>query len=272
MRELRGCSRGRGGAEKFNVVELGAGDGRKTKVLLRAMLDEGVDFEYLPIDISRGAMADLFKALEGDFECCEVRMHGIVGDYMQALSHVRQTWPERRTLVLFLGSSIGNFTRDSAIDFLSEVRCNLKPRDMLLVGFDLKKDPEVLRRAYSDSHNVTKEFNINLLMRLNREVDADFSATAFRHLAVYNPVRGAMESYLLSSKDHDVNVAGELVHFDSGEPILTEYSYKYLPKQALRMARKAGFASVANYYGFADGETAETEAVEPWFMEALFEV
>lgn len=243
---------------EVNIVELGAGDGRKTKLLLRSLLDAGVRFQYLPVDISRGAMVELFAALLAEFPADALRMHGIVGEYSESMAHILNTWPSRRTLVLFLGSSIGNFTRDSAIDFMSDLRAVLRPGDMFLAGFDLKKDPEILRRAYSDEGGVTRDFNLNLLTRLNRELDANFDIAQFQHLAVYNPVRGAMESYLLSRKDQNVLVSGGNIFFDAGEPILTEYSYKYLPKDIFSMTRKAGFESVKNFYD-----------EKSWFMDSL---
>lgn len=246
---------------EVNIVELGAGDGRKTKLLLRALLDAGVRFQYFPVDISSGAMYELFASLSAEFPADTLRAHGIVGEYTQSLSHVVEKWPGRRTVVLFLGSSIGNFTRDSAIDFLSDLRAVLRGGDMLLAGFDLKKDPEVLRAAYSDSGGVTRDFNLNLLTRLNREAGGTFDVSQFQHLGLYNPVRGAMESYLISRKGQSAQVAGVEVFFDAGEPILTEYSYKYLPKDVLSMTHKAGFESVTNYYD-----------KKRWFMDALLAV
>lgn len=254
--------------EMLNVVELGAGDGRKTSLLLKAMNTAGVDFTYVPIDISCGAMTTLFQGISTDFEN-SMKMHGVVGDYLEGLKWVRKRWPERRMLVLFLGSSIGNFATDYAVTFLRNVRGSLKKRDLLLAGFDLKKDPGVMLRAYSDSKGLTRDFNLNLLLRLNREVDASFDPSCFRHLARYNPGLGAMESYLVATKEHDVSVSGKLVHFDCGEAISTEYSYKYVPEQALAMARDAGFSSVDNFYGFADAAGCQGE---PWFLDALFEV
>lgn len=259
--------------EVLNVVELGAGDGRKTLLLLNAITVADVDFSYIPIDISRGAMMELFKVVGTGFGN-SLKMHGIVGDYLEALKWVVRKWPERRMLVLFLGSTIGNFTHDCAMTFLTNVRSSLKTRDLLLAGFDLKKDPAVMLRAYSDSKGLTRDFNMNLLLRLNREVNASFDTSFFRHLALYNPVRGAMESYLVALKEHDVMISDNIVHFNCGEAILTEFSYKYVPEQAVGMVQNAGFKSVANFYGFADtsSETFAGVQNEPWFLEALFEV
>lgn len=259
-----------GGAveEMLNVVELGAGDGRKTSLLLNALNSAGVDFTYIPIDISCGAMTSLFQGISTEFKS-SLKMHGVVGDYLEGLDWVTNIWPERRMLVLFLGSSIGNFSTDCAVTFLRNVRGSLKKRDLLLAGFDLKKDPSVMLRAYSDSKGLTRDFNLNLLLRLNREVNANFDPSCFRHLARYNPDLGAMESYLVATKEHDVTVAGKIVHFGSGEAICTEYSYKYVPEQALAIAHDAGFQSVGNFYGFADTTGCQKE---PWFLDALFEV
>jgi L-histidine Nalpha-methyltransferase len=254
------CDTGSRRPEPFNLVELGAGDGRKTKVLLRALIEAEVPFEYMPIDISRQAMESLFSSMNSEFATA-AKLHGFVGDSVDSLDYIASNWPERRMVVLFLGSSIGNYSREDAVDFLTSLRNSLKPEDMLFAGFDLKKDPEVLRRAYSDAQGVTKAFNVNLLTRLKRELGATVDETAFEHLAFYNPVRGAMESYLVSKREQVVAVAGQTFHFDEAEPLHTEVSYKYLPKEVEFMLRKAGFSSVANY-------TDEKR----WFVDALVQV
>lgn len=254
--------------EMLNVVELGAGDGRKTSLLLNAIHSAGIDFTYVPIDISSGAMTSLFQGISAEFES-SMKMHGVVGEYLEGLNWVRKRWPERRMLVLFLGSTIGNFPSEDAVSFLKNVRGALKTRDLLFAGFDLVKDPTVMLRAYSDSKGLTRDFNLNLLERLNREADASFDPSLFRHVARYNADLRAMESYLVATKEHDVTVCGKVVHFDRDEAICTEYSHKYVPEQAVTMAHDAGFRSVDNFYGFADAAEGHGE---PWFLDALFEV
>lgn len=257
LREHNKCKK----SETFNIVELGAGDGRKTKVLLRAMLKADVPFEYMPVDISHGAMIELLSTFKKDLGGNRLHIHGIVGDYMESVAYISKTWPNRRTVVLFLGSSIGNFGKQEAERFLTKLRHNMKTSDMLFIGFDLKKDAEVLRRAYSDSQGVSANFNCNLLKRMNRELGATFDLHSFCHLAVYNPVRGAIEMYLISEKEQIVRLANDDLHFDEHEAILTELSHKYLPKDALAVACNAGFKKVATYFDDRG-----------WFMDALMEI
>jgi L-histidine Nalpha-methyltransferase len=254
------CGAGTHPSETFNLVELGAGDGRKTKVLLRALIAAGVSFEYMPIDISRQAMELLFSSVRNEF-ANTAKLHGFVGDSVDTLDYIASNWPERRMVALFLGSSIGNYSREDALDFLSALHNSLKPGDMLLAGLDLKKDPEILRRAYADSHGVTRAFNLNLLARMRRELAATLDERDFDHLAFFNPVRGAMESYLISKKEQIVEIAGQTFHFDEAEPLHTELSHKYLLKEVDFMMKKAGFSLVHNY---VDDKR--------WFVDTLVQV
>lgn len=249
----------------INVVELGAGDGRKTKILLRAMLSTGVDFQYFPVDISARAMENLSHSLSKYFSDQPLHIHGIIGDYISSLSYIYANYPSRHTVVLFLGASIGNFSRDEAESFFRQIKSNMMPRDYLLCGFDLKKDPEALRKAYSDSNGVTREFNLNLLTRFNRELGANFDITQFHHLAIYNPVRGSMESYLVSKRKQEAKIAGKRYHFELGEPIHTENSVKYSVKEVLALTENAGFTAVARY----TDDFSEYDTKEPWFLEVL---
>jgi L-histidine Nalpha-methyltransferase len=248
----------------FNLVELGAGDGRKTKVLLRAMLDAGQDFDYIPVDISRRAMNELFDAMAVEFSEleCDLRVHGVIGDYIQAMEHIRAEWPNRRTIVLFLGSTIGNFDSEGAVSFLKSLQQSLMPCDLLLAGFDMEKDVRLMKAAYSDVHGVTSEFNLNLLVRLNRELSATFDVAQFEHKAVYNSESCAMESYLVSRTKQRVDVGnGVLVEFSRGESILTECSHKYTACKINVMAKTAGFKHVTTFCDDSD-----------WFVDMLAEV
>jgi L-histidine Nalpha-methyltransferase len=250
----------------FNLVELGAGDGHKTKVVLREMLDAGLEFEYMPVDISRGAMNELFCTVFDEFYNLDknsaLRVHGVVGDYMHAVEHITAEWQDRRTVILFLGSSIGNFDSSCATVFLRSLQLRMKPRDMLLVGFDLEKDTSVLVSAYSDASGVTRDFNLNLLKRLNRELLASFDECGFEHRAVYNPVRSAMESYLISLRKQTVDIGGgTVVEFERDEAILTEYSHKYTVSKIMAMTTDAGFREVATY-----------SDIRKWFVDVLVEV
>jgi L-histidine Nalpha-methyltransferase len=232
----------------FRLVELGAGDGRKTRVLLRSLLVAGLEFEYVPIDICEGALVELTGSLRRRMPDGDFRVRGIVGDYVDALSLLDST--AGRTMVLFLGSNIGNFEPDDAVAFLRAVRRSLAPGDWLLIGFDLKKDPAILSRAYNDAQGITREFNFNLLERINRELGGDFDRERFRHDAPYNVELGRMESWLVSRVDQRVCVGAldRSFDFSRGEGIHVECSYKYDTAQIARMAAAADFAVQASFF------------------------
>jgi dimethylhistidine N-methyltransferase len=226
----------------FNLVEFGAGDGRKTMVLLEHLAEARADFRYVPLDISEGAMRGLIDSLAQRVPTVETE--GLVCEYFDGLRWLNSREPDRRSLVLFLGSNIGNFDRPRARAFLRRLWTALRPKDQTLIGFDLKKDIELLLHAYNDSAGVTADFNLNLLDRINRELDADFDLKKWRHFATYNVFSGAMESYLVSQASQDVHIGALQTTFSFApwEPIHTEYSYKYLVEDIERLARDTGFA------------------------------
>lgn len=224
----------------FRLVELGAGDGRKTKILLRHFLETGLDFEFVPVDISESALAGLNDSLHREWPA--LRVEGLVAEYFDGLR-----WLAKRddlpTLVLFLGSNIGNFEPGGDARFLKLLHDALKPGDTALVGFDLLKDPSVLIPAYDDAAGVTREFNLNLLDRINRELRANFKRSAFDHKAVFNAELGRMESWLISTRAQTVEVpgAGSSFKFTKGEGIHVESSFKYTLEQIATLAASAGF-------------------------------
>eukprot|EP00186_Timspurckia_oligopyrenoides_P002407 CAMPEP_0182442954 /NCGR_PEP_ID=MMETSP1172-20130603/1805_1 /TAXON_ID=708627 /ORGANISM="Timspurckia oligopyrenoides, Strain CCMP3278" /LENGTH=354 /DNA_ID=CAMNT_0024638065 /DNA_START=70 /DNA_END=1131 /DNA_ORIENTATION=+ len=176
------------------LVELGAGDGTKTSSLIRELIDAGVEVEYIPIDISKYAIQSLLIAIQLEFrDSPKLHCHGLIAEYSVGLEWIRQHRPGRRSVVLFLGNSIGNFSAESSVEFLESLRSHLQPADIMMIGFDLKKDPEILRKAYSDC--ITSKFNLNLLARMNRDLGANFDLDQFYHVANYNPVRGCMDSW-----------------------------------------------------------------------------
>ncbi len=233
--------------QPFTLIELGAGDGTKTSILIESILKVQPHCRYVPIDISTHAIELLTQSLAKQFPTLPVQ--GIADEYARALGHLHTLTPQRK-VVLFLGSNIGNFTKQQARTFLKTVRRKLQPGDWLLIGFDLKKDIPTLIRAYSDAAGVTREFNFNLLRRLNRELQATFDLSTFEHYATYNPILGAMESYLVSKKAQTVCIkaAGRTITFDAFEPIHTEYSFKYSEREIENFATTAGFESVKNFY------------------------
>lgn len=230
------------GDRQFRLVELGAGDGGKTKLLLRQFLAAGLQFDYIPIDICEHALVELTGSLRRQMPQGTLRVHGIVAEYFQAMSLLDRR-PTERTVVLFLGSNIGNFEPREARRFLRTLRRSLRSGDGLLIGFDLKKDPALLTRAYNDAQGVTREFNFNLLERINRELGGEFDRRRFRHYGAYNPRLGRMESWLVSLDDQQVAVRGldRVFALARGEGIHVECSYKYDVQQIERLAVASGF-------------------------------
>ncbi len=224
----------------FDLVELGAGDGLKTRILIRQFLTQKADFHYLPIDISGSVLEHLREVLNEKWP--DLPVTPVEGEYFSALHDIDRL-SDRRKLVLFLGSNIGNMDQERAAGFLRRLRSSLRPDDLLLVGFDLKKDPEVILAAYNDSQGVTREFNLNLLRRINRELEADFDLSAFRHWPTYNPLSGDTKSFLVSEKEQTVRIkALELeVPFRKWEAIDMELSKKYDRPEIEWLAEHAGF-------------------------------
>ena len=247
--------------KRLNLVDLGAGDGKKTRILLAELERQGVDAQYVPIDISEGAMKVL---LEGMSQAkVGVPIRGLVGEYADGLRWLTHAHADRSSLVLFLGSNIGNFNRAQARSFLRQLWNHLRPEDSLLVGFDLKKDIDVLLNAYNDSAGVTAAFNKNLLTRINRELGGNFDDSAFRHYGTYDVYSGAMVSYLVSLERQIVEI-GALDHafeFRAWEPVHTEYSYKYLPGDIESLAADTGFFQVSQYFD-----------EQRWFTDCLWRV
>ncbi len=251
---------GRFSGQQLDVVDLGAGDGAKTSILLDHLKKAGVDLRYVPVDISEGAMASLEDRMKQAHPGLEVQ--GVVGEYVPALRWL-STNSDRPRLVLFLGSNIGNFDKPRARAFLRRIWSGLRPGDHTLVGFDMKKDIEVLLAAYNDKEGITRDFNLNLLERINRELGGEFDLQNWRHFGTYNVFSGAMESYLVSTKAQEVKIAAlrQSFSFEAWEPIHTEYSYKYLPEDIESLARFTGFELCAQYSDRRD-----------WFIDSLWRV
>ena len=228
------------GDQALRIVELGAGSADKTTLLLNAAVERQDTVFYEPVDVSATALIEAHMRIEQEIP--GVLVCPRVGDYTQGLE-LDATLPSERRLVLYIGSSIGNFEPEEAQGLLESVRVALNPGDCLLLGVDLVKDEAALLAAYDDSAGVTAAFNRNLLVRLNRELDADFDPQAFAHRADWNAAKSRMEMHLESRTNQKVWLAGldMRVSFSAGETIHTENSYKYLPGQAEAMLTKAGF-------------------------------
>jgi len=226
--------------EGFNLFELGAGDGYKTKLLLKYFVGQEIDFTYYPIDISGNVLNELESALAQEIPLLHVTT--LEGDYFKMLSNISEEHAAHK-LILFLGSNIGNFAKEDAIRFLTLLRGSLKSGDFSLIGVDLKKHPEVILKAYNDSKGVTKAFNINLLTRINESFGADFNTEDFMHAPTYDPASGECRSYLLSKKDQSVDIPAleETFHFRKWEPVHMEISKKYDLVELEELATLAGF-------------------------------
>jgi len=235
--------------QAVRVVELGAGDGSKTDLLLESLLSLGARCQYVPIDICTEVLDNLADRMESRFRSAALVVRPCAGDYAEAVDRLDGDEPARN-LLLFLGSSIGNMHPGRAERFLGRITRALNPGDSLLVGFDLKKDPEVLRRAYDDAQGVTREFNLNLLDRMNRQLEADFRREKFLHHCLYNPRQGRMESWLLSPEPQEVFVGAldRRFHFDAWEGIHVECSYKYDLRQIHRFARQSGCTVLRHFF------------------------
>lgn len=224
------------------LVELGSGDGRKTRLLIEALLDRQESLEYLPIDIAASAIEQSSEMLL--FAHPDLRITAFVAEYQEGLRALaRSTSWAGRTLVLFLGSTIGNLNPVERTGLLRQVRATLRPGDALLLGVDLKKSAEVLIRAYDDPLGLTAVFNLNLLARINRELGGGFDLAAFRHQAVWNEEEGRIEMHLESLRAQTVPIRdpGLEVRFAAGETIHTESSYKLDLEQVRALASGSGF-------------------------------
>lgn len=242
--------------EPFRIIELGAGDGLKTKVLLKHFINQGVDFTYTPVDISGNVLEILEENLSAEIPGLKIESYE--GDYFDALAEISES-PEK-DIVFFLGSTVGNFTQVEAEGFLTELQNFLKPGDLLFMGVDLKKNPSIILNAYNDSQGVTREFNLNLLDRINTELGADFDRNQFQHYPYYNPHTGECRSYLISKVEQIVTIGDDKFHFRAWEAIFMEISKKYDQPQLDSLASVAGFKTIAS---FLDSKS--------WFADVLWE-
>jgi dimethylhistidine N-methyltransferase len=220
---------------RCTLIEYGSGSSIKTRILL----DRAKDLAgYVPIDISRSHLDAAARQIRLEYPGLAVLP--VCADYTRAFDLPARCATGRRC-VFFPGSTIGNFEPEAARDFLRGIRAQCGSDGALLIGVDLKKDPALLHRAYNDREGVTAQFNLNLLARMNRELDGDFELSQFAHYAFYHPGRGRIEMHLASLCDQDAWAAGEQFHFREGEAIFTESSYKYTPQEFERLATDAGY-------------------------------
>ena len=247
--------------QQVEVVDLGAGDGVKSFILLAYMANTCAALCYRPIDISEGAMQTLVAAAR--LALPNLMAEGLVSDYSDGLEWLAQQPTDASRLVLFLGSNIGNFNAAQARAFLRRLWGSLRDGDHLLIGFDLKKDIDLFLNAYNDKFGITAAFNLNLLDRINRELGGHFDCDKFRHFGTYDVFSGAMESYLVSLEEQHIRIdaLSHTFHFKAWEPIHTEYSYKYLRSDINSLAETTGFS--------IEAEWTDDKA---WFIDSLWRV
>jgi L-histidine Nalpha-methyltransferase len=235
------------GQKKFNLVELGSGDGSKVINLIEPALADNRQLTYLPIDLSPSVMQTLTASLSARYPRLEV--HGVVAEYGVGLEWIRSHLAGPKVL-LFLGSNLGNFDGAGSESFLRRVRQALAPGDRLVIGLDLRKDLETMTRAYNDSEGVTAEFNLNLLLRINRELGGNFDLGKFRYNSTFDPASGGMESHLRSLSHQSVLISdlSRTFDFECGELIHTEHSHKYTEAEIRCLADHAGFEIEANFH------------------------
>ncbi len=230
----------------FSLFELGAGDGKKTKVLLEHFINKQLDFDYRPIDISQNALDQLESSIKQELP--KVVVSPLQGTYFDTLKNIGQE-NKKRKVILFLGSNIGNLLHDQAIDFLRKLKEVMQEGDLVFMGFDQKKDPQTILDAYNDPTKITAAFNKNILTRINAEMGADFKLDTFKHWEVYDPETGTAKSYLVSVKKQDVRIEqlALTVSFDAWESIHTEISQKYDDKVVAWLAKESGLAIVSQF-------------------------
>ncbi len=225
--------------ENVLLVELGSGSCFKTQVIIAELLKHQAHVAYSPIDISKQMLEESSNSLQERFDSLEVVP--VVAEYTEGLHQLR-TRPEQAKLILWLGSSIGNFTHAEATRFLEKIVKVLSAQDQFLIGFDLQKDRRTLEEAYNDSQGVTAEFNRNLLSRINRELGGKFDLSRFEHSAVYNEEHSRIEMYLISTCEQEAYIArlDRAYRFHKDERIHTENSTKYALDAIQEMADQAG--------------------------------
>lgn len=233
--------------KNINIIELGPGEGIKTELILRAFVKSNHFIKYFPVDISRSYLINISKKLQNVMPSLYIQMINL--DYLNSFDKLNLTSPETN-LILFLGSTIGNYELDNNRIFLSKIKEKLKKGDYLFIGFDLIKEKQILFKAYDDSDGITRAFNFNLLNRINRELKANFILNEFRHLAKFNSSIKAMESYLVSAKKQivKINKINTSFNFERDEAIHVEYSFKYSINQIEDLAIQAGFEIVHTFF------------------------
>lgn len=231
--------------DTFDVIEFGPGDAVKSMHLVKELLKRKAIAVYFPIDISENIIGLLNQKLSKQLP--DLKVHGLHGEYLHMLAQTNKL-SKNKKLVLFLGANIGNFKFQEMPGFCKELNGMLSKGDLILIGFDLKKNPKKILAAYNDKEGLTSEFNLNLLTRINKELSADFNVNSFEHYATYDPDSGACKSFLVSLMTQNIYIDGTPIHFEKNETIFMEISQKYSIDQIDEIALQCGFTPVAYFF------------------------
>jgi L-histidine Nalpha-methyltransferase len=250
--------------DEISIIELGSGSSTKTRILLQEVLSRQSNLFYFPIDVSKAMLYETTNKLSADFS--NLRTIGIPSDYADGIEQATNLIsadgqiPDRK-LIIFLGSSIGNFEPQESISFLKNLRNKMDENDNLLIGIDLHKDKKVLEAAYNDEKGITARFNLNLLTRINRELRGEFDLESFVHRSFYNSFNNRVEMHIVSTRDQQVYVGrlNQTYSFDKNETIHTENSYKYSSEQIRQMAEESNLVIKGNFFD-----------AKKWFSVVLF--
>lgn len=242
----------------FDLIELGAGDATKSSFLLKALVEQKADFTYMPIDISGSMIRYLEETLPEEIPGLLVK--GLDGEYFPMVERA-QVISTRRKVVLFLGGNIGNFNLNEAISFCKGLNDLLNKGDLVLVGFDLKKNPYVIRSAYNDRTGYTRAFNLNLLSRINQELGGNFDISKFEHYNSYDPASGACRSFLFSLTDQAVQIGPNTFHFHKNEIVDMEISQKYALEEVKELGNQTNFETIETFFDS-----------KKWFLDMLWRV
>lgn len=244
--------------EPFDLIELGAGDALKSTFLLEYLTDQNLEFTYMPIDISGNILNVLLENLSDKIPKLEIEF--LEGEYHEMLQKAMSI-SSRKKVVLFLGSNIGNMDVQEALDFCKFLYENLASEDIVLIGFDLQKNPHIILDAYNDKTGITAAFNLNLLARINRELGADFNLRNFQHYQTYDPETGACRSFLISLCDQKVHIDNQIIDFNENEFIDMEISQKFTESDIDTLRNSIGFKKV--------GEVKDSKN---WFVDSVWKV
>lgn len=223
----------------FRLIELGSGSSTKTRLILDILSKNQSKLEYFPIDISE-ILTESSELLLKDYP--KLKITGIIDTYDGGLEFLKD-YDSKNNLIIFLGSSYGNFSPDDGLDFLIKINSMMKSNDLFLIGLDLVKDKNILESAYNDSQNITAEFNLNVLNRINNELDANFVLENFRHYSIYNDQKQRIEMYVESLLNQTVTIgkSSDQIYLKKNELIHTEFSHKFQIHQIENLLKQSGF-------------------------------